>query len=386
MPGVYLFKNHAGKIIYVGKANSLRDRVGSYFHGKLLPKTERLVGEITKIDYILVESEIDALLLEANLIRKYCPHYNVSWKDGKAYPLIEITVKDPIPQVRAVHQERNPQALYFGPYPTGSDLTSLLRFLRRLFPFVSQTHRSGQRCLRSHLGLCPCPDYKNYRRTLRELVLFLSGKRQVVQKQLTAAMTKASAAQNFETAAALKAKLTQLAYVTAGRTRPWEYQANPNLAIDRRQAEINDLQRLLDLPRLHVIECYDISATFGTLATGAQVTFVDGLPEKRLYRRYRIKNAGADTDMIKEVLARRVKSKTPLPDLIVIDGGKEHLVPMSIPVIGLAKNLETIYFGDQVLQLPAASPALHLVQRLRDEAHRFSRVYHFLLRRQKMLT
>lgn len=369
----------------MGKANSLRDRVRSYFSANLLPKTALLVSEIKKIDYVITESEVDALLLEANLIRKLAPHYNVNWKDGKAYPLIEITTKDLTPMVRIARQERNPKALYFGPYPPGSDLILLLRHLRKIFPFVSQKHRLGQRCLRSHLGLCPCPDYKNYRQTLRQLILFLSGQRQKLQKHLATEMATAASHNEFEKAGLIKKQLEQLQFVTSTRTKPWEYESNPNLVSDRRKEESVSLENILGQKPIKKIECYDISDTSGKLATGAQVTFVDSIPEKKFYRRYRVAKLGADTDMIKEVLSRRLKSKIPLPDLIVIDGGKEHQVFTPVPSIYLAKRLETIYFGDKTIQLPASSPALHLLQRLRDEAHRFARRYHFLLRRKNML-
>lgn len=214
---------------------------------------------------------------------------------------------------------------------------------------------------------------------------FLSGKRQIVQKRLRKEMDLASKAQNFEEAARIKKQLDQIAYVTASRTLPWDYEVNPNLTSDRISESLRDLRVLLDLPVLHKIECYDISNTSGKQATGAQVTFVAGIPDKSLYRRYKIKKAGADTDMIKEVISRRLNSKIALPDLFVIDGGKEHLFSAPVPSVGLAKRLETIYYQDKSIQLPPNSPALQLLQQLRDEAHRFSRKYHFLLRRKKML-
>lgn len=385
-PGVYFFKNKKGETIYIGKAKSLKIRVSSYFKNKnLLPKTANLVSEIDKIDHIVTQSEIDAYLLEANLIRKYAPKYNVNWKDGKNYPLIEISIKEKIPLVKIVRQEINPKALYFGPYPTGSGVFSLLRFLRKIFPFVTQTHHVNQTCLRSHLNLCPCPNYKNYPKNLRHLISFLRGKRQQVQKKLLKEMSVAAKNKKFEEAAVIKKRIEQLAYVTFSRTKPWDYQVNPNLVSDRINASLLALQSLLDLPALHRIECYDISNTSGQLATGAQVVFVDGMSDKSLYRRYKIKKSGTDIDMIKEVIARRLKSNIPLPNLFIIDGGKEHLFATPVPVMGLAKRLETIYFQNKIIQLPKNSPALHLVQNLRDEAHRFSRSYHFLLRKKKML-
>lgn len=399
LPGVYIFKNASGKIIYVGKAKSLRDRVSSYFQPeqKLLPKTAQLMSEATTLDHIVVESEIDALLFEANLIRKFQPRYNVDWKDGKSYPLIEITIKDKIPQVRYARQETNPNAKYFGPYPTGSDLTSLLRFLRRIFPYVSQNHPGNKPCFRSHIGLCPCPDIfinekarKAYVKEIKDLIEFLEGKRQVVQKKLEKEMLEASKEENFEKAGELKAKLIQIENITQARTRPSEYEVNPNLFEDRRNKEIEDLEEVLGIKEIKKIECYDISNTSGKNATGAQVVFVGGVPDKSLYRRYKIKLKQTPDDfaMMNEMLSRRLKSDIPLPELIIIDGGKGQLgaIP-EIPtnVIGLAKRIETIITKDgREINLPVGSPALNLIQRLRDEAHRFSRKYHFYLRKQNL--
>ncbi len=404
LPGVYFFKNAQGKIIYVGKAKSLRNRVSSYFQPpeKLLPKTAQMVGEATTLDHIVVESEIDALLFEANLIRKFQPRYNVDWKDGKSYPLIEITVKDKIPQVHYARQELNLNAKYFGPYPTGSDLTSLLRFLRRIFPYVSQNHPGNKPCLRSHLGLCPCPEVftdqkarSKYLRDLKNLSDFLEGKRTTVQKKLEKEMQEASQNQNYERAGELKAKLVQIENITALRTRPNEYEVNPNLFDDRRREENEELAKVLNIKNIKKIECYDISNTSGKNATGAQVVFVDGVPDKSLYRRYKIKlktkdDLPNDFAMMNEMLTRRLKSDVPLPELIIIDGGKGQLgaIP-KIPtnVIGLAKRIETIITLDEKeINLPIGSPALNLIQRLRDEAHRFSRKYHFYLRKNSLFS
>lgn len=396
---MYLFKNKKGETVYVGKAKSLRDRVSSYFRSKsseLLPKTRLLVAEIAKIDHIVATSEIDALLLEANLIRKLAPKYNVSWKDGKSYPLIEITVGQKIPLVKAVRKEGKPGARYFGPYPTGSDLFSLLRFLRQLFPFVSETHRPGQQCLRSHLGLCPCPNYDGYKENISNLILFLEGKRARVQTNLTQQMNIAVKKQDFETAKMIFKRLSQIELVVSKRTKPFEYEVNPNLFIDRINKETEDLKAILKVSSLSKIECFDISNTSGYLATGAQVTFVNGLPEKKFYRRYKIgREKTGDNIMMGEVISRRLKSKNALPDLIVLDGGKTQLSvakkvlsgKVRIKLIALAKRLETIYTDDGgVINLPPDSPAIHLLAKIRDEAHRFSRSYHFWRRSQNMLT
>lgn len=359
-----------------------------------------MMSQATSLEHVVVESEIDALLYEANMIRKLTPHFNVNWKDGKAYPLIEITIKDRIPQVHIARSETNPEAKYFGPYPTGSDLKGLLRFLRKLFPYVSQNHPGNKPCLRSHLGLCPCPDvFLNnksrlcYLNDLRHLREFLEGKRQTVQKNLTKEMLDAAKKKQYELAAQLKRKLQQLDYVTQTRTQPFEYEVNPNLIDDRHQKEISELEKILKIEKINKIECYDISNTSGKLATGAQVVFINGAPEKSLYRRYKINPATAGPDdysMMNEIVSRRLKSEVPLPDLMIIDGGKGQLssIPQtSVPTIALSKRLETIITKEgKEINLPEDSPALHLIQRLRDEAHRFGKKYHIFLRSRNMLT
>lgn len=424
LPGVYLYKNKDDQVIYVGKAKSLRDRVSQYFSGydekcgflpakDVLPRTAWLISEIDHIDHIVVESEIDALLFEANLIRKFQPKYNVNWKDGKSYPLIEITIRDKVPQVSYVRRETNPKAAYFGPYPTGSDLTGLLRFLRQLFPFVSQPHPGNKPCLRSHLNLCPCPDVftnptaqKKYKRELKKLIEFLKGDRKKVQQELFKEMTEASKNQDYERAGVIKLKLDKISYLTASRTPSFEYEVNPNLLSDQHEKELQNLAEVLNTAPIKKIECYDISNTSGQNATAAQVTFVDATPDKSLYRRYKIRlktipGKQNDFAMLAETLTRRLKSTISLPELIVIDGGKGQLSVVlkiiaeskklgllkSTKIISLAKQFEIIYTDDgREIHLKRSDPALKLVQRLRDEAHRFSRKYHFLLRKKSLFS
>jgi excinuclease ABC subunit C len=354
----------------VGKAKNLRDRVSSYFLTNLLPKTKILVSEITKIDHIIVESEIDALLLEANLIKKYLPKYNSLGKDDKTYPYIEIDK-----EVKIVHQRNNKKAKYFGPYPTGSEIRILLKFLK------------------IQLDIYPFLEPKIYHKNLLRLVKFLSGKRQEVQKQLKKEMEEFSKKQEYEKAAEIKKKLERLEWLTAPRTNPWEYQKNPNLVSDRRNLEINELEKILQIPKISKIEGYDISNISGKSASGGQVVFINGIPEKKYYRRYKIisKDSPDDYAMLSEMLSRRLKSDIPLPELFVIDGGRGQVDAIAslqhdVKTIGLAKRNEEIYTQNgEIIRLSKSSPALHLLQRVRDESHRFSRKYHFFLRKRNML-
>ncbi len=409
--GVYFFLNKRRELLYIGKAKSLAERVSSYFRvvnrEQLLPRTRILVSQVKEIFYLPVASEVDALLLEANFIRKFAPKYNVSLKDGKNYPLIEITVKEAVPMVKIVRREENPRALYFGPYPTGSDIRSLLRFLRRLFPFISEYHYSQKTCLRSHLGLCPCPrvfnDNKarqNYRQDINNLMDFLSGRRETVQKRLRQEMNLAAKDQLFEEAEKIKWKLSQINFLTSEVHSPWDYESNPNLLADSREREIKGICEVIPgvkyIPDFR-LECYDIAHLSGKLTTGSMVVSVNGELENRLYRHFRMKvNNADDFAAITEVLQRRLgHPEWPFPDLIIIDGGAGQVTTavkavrasnLNIPVIGLAKRAEEIFRQDgQIVRLDRKDPALKQIQRLRDEAHRFSRRYHFLLRKRSML-
>lgn len=212
-------------------------------------------------------------------------------------------------------------------------------------------------------------------------------------------MREAAKKQEYEKAAEIKEKLEKLQCLTAVRRNPWEYEENPNLVADKREQELKELSRNLGGLSIRRIEAYDVANISGMFATGAMATFIDGEPEKSLYRRYKIKRKGQPDDCatLAEITARRLKSEIPLPDLMVIDGGVGQVNAAlsviarrettkqppddKVRVISLAKKLETIYTDDgRVIQLPKDSPALHLLQRLRDEAHRFAQKYHFYLR------
>jgi excinuclease ABC subunit C len=382
----------------VGKAINLKNRVKSYFSSKkkLLPKTAALVSQIAKIDYTITESEVDALLLEANFIQKLKPKYNLAGKDDKSAPFIEI------PSLKIVHRQK-PGLKYFGPYLPGSNIRQLLRFLKihlEVFPFTS-----------------------NYEENLKKLVNFLSGKRKLVQKQLAKEMAMASKNQQFERAQKIKESLQQIEYLTSGKFKPWQYEQNPNLISDLRQKELDDLKNILKLEKLERIEAYDISHTAGKQVVGSMVVFTNGIKDSKWYRRFKTKTEkNDDVAAMGEILNRRLKHiEWPWPELIVVDGGLSQLTaamsefqktrkarvsenqnfrhsdttdisdspsfPIRLKIIALAKREEIISTDEgQEIHLPKNSPALHLLQRLRNEAHRFSQKYHLLLRNKKMLS
>lgn len=396
-------KDKTGKILYIGKAKNLKSRVSSYFQNSenLLPKTKILISLVLKIDYIKVQSELEALLLEANLIKKYNPKYNVDLKDGKSYPYLEITLGEDFPRVFISRKTGNSKSKYFGPYPDAKTLKLILKYVRKIFPFCScKSHPSS--CLYHHLGLCPLPihkiDKKSYRKIIKKIITFLQGKKNILVKDLKKEMDSCSQEQNYEQASIIKNQLLKIEELGNLKISPLSYLENPNLLSDIIREELTDLKNVLSLKTLPKrIECYDISNTSGTLATGSMVVFKNGEADKKEYRRFKIKNSQTPNDllMLSEVFERRFNNNWPLPDLIIVDGGKTQLTvlerlqerhKLKIPSISLAKKFEEIYVKQEKIILPASSPALFLLQKIRDEAHRFARSYHLYLRSKNLFS
>lgn len=436
-PGVYIYLDANKNILYVGKAKDLKSRVSSYFTSpvQLGTKTRALVEQIDKIQITIVESELESLLLEVFYIKKYRPRYNIKLTDDKSYPLIKITKKDTFPAVLLSRKIDDPRAIYFGPFPSSGSVKSVLKTLRRAFPYKSVVHHPKHRCLYNHLGLCPCPEAfdsplvrQDYKKNIHNIIRVLEGKSQVVLKELQKEMEKSSKLEKFEDALKYKAQIDALSVITQPSHTPFEYDINPNLRTDIRDSEIEMLIQALSNAGLHVsglqrIECYDISNISGTHATGSLVVLSDGEIDKSQYRKFKIKKDGSPNDfaMMKEMLERRLKhDEWPCPSLIVIDGGKGqlssvleamYLTQKYFPVVGLAKREETIIvpvhqpffnpasknlievtesnykklYGDNEenfveISLPKDSGSLHLIQRIRNEAHRFAITYHRGLR------
>lgn len=402
-PGVYLFKIGEAPI-YIGKAINLKRRVGSYFDNDLEPKTQAMVSEAENLDYIEVGSELEALLLEAKLIRSYMPKYNSASKDDKHPLYIKIT-KEEYPRVITVRKNDDiPTLAIFGPFPSSTIVYSVLRMLRRIFPFSD--HKLGKRaCIYSHMGLCfPCPntiatkeDEREYFKNIKSIKAILSGRIETVQKQLKADMKQFSDNENFEEANKVLDQIQRLDYITQSRIPTESYLANPNLNEDIRVRELTQLKNILNahfvnIATLQRIECYDIAHLAGSSPTASMVTFVNGEPDKSLYRHFRIKNAkgGDDYEALSEVAKRRKKyfDSWGKPDLIIVDGGKGQVEAFrkeiaSIPIVGIAKRLETLIVNKEQIRLNGS--ALNLVARIRDEAHRFARVYHHKLVTKNML-
>lgn len=427
-PGVYIFRDQQGSALYIGKAINLKNRVGSYFKKDigLGPKTALMVSRIKKIEHIVVESEIEALLLEIDLIKRLKPKYNVQWRDDKAYKYISISkIKDqrskPISKLKTTRPEDyvkvsttrkvDKKGFYFGPFPEGKTVNQVLRNLRRIFPFrdcgvvkFKRYQKLLRPCLYGDLRLCPAPcvgrvSPEDYQKIIKQLKSFLSGKSKKVIRELEKEMKIYSKSKEFEKAAAIRDRIRNYQYVTQSFHQAKEYLEHPDLLADRRKKEIEELSQIVNRKSLiERIEGFDISNISGKYAVGSMVVFVDGEPSKRDYRRFKIKtiDQADDVGMMKEVLGRRFKKSQnhrsfgQVPNLILVDGGRAQVgavnevleeVGLQIPVVGLAKKEERVLnFEFCTLNLPKNSPALYLLQRIRDEAHRFAVSYHRKLR------
>lgn len=423
-PGVYIFKDRQGIVLYVGKAINLSRRVKQYFSGRdaIGEKTRVLVSQIALIETHTVPSEFDALLLEASLIRKFMPKYNVISRDDKSPLYIVITLDEPLPRVVFLRKSDLPKEVprkraIFGPFQSGRTARALMRTLRRIVPYCLEKQRTGRPCFYTHLGLCdPCPSVianmpngwekkQNivlYMRHMRELRDILSGKSTMVLRAMDKEMRGLAQDGNFEKAAHIKRQIQGLYDLITRKFDLSAYVTNVHFMEELESEELGSLLALLqeyfpNLTKLERIECIDIANIAGREATGSLVVLTRGIPDNSEYRRFRIRmpHVPNDVAMISEVVTRRLKhSEWPYPDLLVVDGGKPQVraameaLTVSLPIIGLAKRLEEIVLLKdgkfRTIQLPLTNPAIHILQKIRDEAHRFARRYHHLLRTKRL--
>ena len=393
-PGVYIYKNSDNKIIYIGKAVNLKNRVSQYFKSDeaLGYKTTQLVSQIANIDFKVVGSEIEALILESSLIKQYRPKFNSQLKDDKSYLYITIS-KDKIPLIRSAFKSSlNKNCLFFGPFPDSVAVRSLLKTIRTIFPFYSSVH-GPKKCLYCHLGLCPgpIPDLKEYRKNIFRIKHILNGNFSKLISKLEKEMTVFSKSQNFELAKIRRDQITSLKYITSGWKNLNNLYQKVDLQEDQISKSLRDLKTILspyfpDLKNINRFEAYDISNSVSTYFVGSMTVFQQGRISKDEYRQFKINSKITPDDqfMIKEVIYRRLKHlEWQFPDFILVDGGKPQVSAATsitnIPVIGLAKKQEIIVIkiGDswEEIKLSKNSPSLQLLQQLRDEAHRFANRY-----------
>lgn len=393
-PGVYLFKDASGQVIYVGKAASLKKRVKSYFQGRPADtKTQKLINQALSVDYIISDTEAQALLYEAQLIKEYRPKYNIILKDDKAYPLLKLTVNELYPRLFVARRKKDDGAMYFGPYTDAGLLKEALEYLRELFPLRRCRRLPKEACLYKDMGRClaPCVEPQteaDYSEIIKELILFLEGKHRRLIKRLKKRMRLLSEEKKYEQAARVRDQIDTLSRLPVRRI------------IKDRERGLQELKKELKLAKApRRIEAFDVSNILGAQATGAMIVFLNGRPYKKAYRRFNIKTVSGVNDyaMMREIIKRRYrKLKDAAEDikveLIVIDGGRGHLMAacrelsvlgLKIPAVGIAKEEELIYMPGETrpLKLPLNSRALHILQQVRDEAHRFALSYHHKLRK-----
>lgn len=393
--GVYIFKDAQGKIIYIGKAKSLKSRVNSYFGGDLSNKTVALMAKVSDIEYKVTVNESLALLLEASLIHQYKPRYNVSLRDDKSFPFVKITNEE-FPAVYITRKKQTDGSHYLGPYTDAKLLREALKIIRRRFPYRSCKKLPKKACLYWRLKLSPAPcigkiSKEEYGRIIEDICLILEGKTDSLIKRLSEDLILKARAQEFEEAARIRDQINALGSI-----------GQSQVSFSRKE-EMEALKRLLKLDRLpQRIEAFDISNIYGKEATGSMVSFYKGLADKDNYRKFRIKTVETidDYKMLNEVIHRRycrlIEEKSPLPDLILVDGGRSHLLTaqkklkelgVRIPLVSIAKELENIYIpgSKRPIRFKSDNLALNLIRRIRDEAHRFAIAYHHILRRKKII-
>jgi excinuclease ABC subunit C len=501
-PGCYLFSDESGTIIYVGKAKDLKKRVTSYFQKtEHDPKTRNLIARIASVDFVATTSEVEAFLLENNLIKKHLPRYNIDLKDAKRFAYIEIS-GDPFPRIGIARRTTKGKGTYFGPFVSAAERDQVLRVIKKVFTLRSCRKLPKRACLRYHMHSCGAPcigkiSGEDYHKQVDRAALLLKGKGVELLKSLRAEMAQRSDGQDFERALALRNQIRAIEHLAerqyvehpketdqdviaytladgtvflmvfsvekglltgkqeysfdagedffeeflvqyyADRTPPAELvlpgeiddalveylsqrkgsrvqvtvpkigekkklldlvYTNIGLSFRRGTLKTGDLQAALGLPGTpHVIECFDISHLSGTSMVGSMVQFRDGTPDKKNYRRFRIRTVEGIDDVasIGEVVKRRYQrlagEGAEMPDLIVIDGGKGQLsaaqevllsLHVAVPVIALAKRREEVYLPGEMLprRLDPKGIGIRYLQEIRNEAHRFAIAYHKLLR------
>ena len=418
-PGVYLFKDDAGVVLYVGKAKGLRSRVMSYLQpsADLLasrgPEIERMVsGLAADVDCLECPSEVDAVLRESRLIKDIQPRFNAHLKDDKSFPYLQITTGEDFPRVSITREPMERGARLWGPFVSVADLRAALPLMQRVFKFRTcnldiaegdEKRRFFRPCILYSIKQCTAPcaakvSRQDYAEQVRHLKAFLESKASAIRKELTERMKEAAARLDFERAAALRDEL-----------RAMERLQDRGLVDEHVQPEVffvdpaEGLARLAALLErdgpLRTIEGIDIAHLGGGELVGAMVCFIDGKPFKSGYRRYKIRTVEGNDDFacIKEVVWRRYKlagmNEELFPDVVLIDGGKGQLsaalsafeglefTPPSL--LALAKKEEEVFVAGRrgPLRLPANDPALRILEAVRDEAHRFAQHYHHILRR-----
>ncbi len=403
--GLYLFKKD--KIInYIGKSVNIKVRVFSHLENAKLDNKERLIiHNSNTIETITTESEFKALILEAKLIREFQPKYNSIWKDDKSPLYIKITVKDEYPKIFLTRKETNKGDLYFGPFSSTKIAETIISDIRRIIPFCTQKKITKKACFYSKIGLCsPCPneitnlaDKKHYRKNINQVVSILRGNVKTIVKGLNRELSNLTKDKRYEEAIVVRSKIFRF-------DRLMNLRSDENYFVNDNEKKLGEMKNLLtryfpELKRLNRIETYDISNLGLSQAVGSMVVMKNSQIDRGEYRRFKIKQVGlkSDFDRIREVIKRRLKQPWPVPDLMIVDGGRPQIKTIikvfqenkiNIPLLGIAKNPDRVIVGVEELPnlfLKNNSKVLNIIRMLRDESHRFARKYHLFLRSKDFL-
>jgi len=421
-PGLYFMKGAADKVLYIGKAKNLRSRISSYFQqGSDLatargPKITEMISKVKTVDFLETETEVDALLAEARLIKDIRPPYNTDLVDDKTFPYLEITTGDDFPGVYITRKPRPSGSRLFGPFAGAKDLRAVLVILQKIFKFrtcnlnIKETdpkRKFFRPCLLYSIKQCTAPcaakiDKIEYKKIATDLIKFLRSKRSTILRELKKQMTEAAEKFEYEKAAMFRDRVRLIERLDHRGTpdenvQPEVFAADPSEALTQ-------LRKLLQKPEpVRIIEGIDVASIAGAEAVGSLVKFIDGKPFKSGYRRFKIKTVKGIDDyaMIAEVCRRRYKyalrGEELWPDLVLIDGGLGHLHAAeeafremdapTVKIASIAKRKEEIFLqgSPKPLKLPSHSPVRKLLQYVRDEAHRFAQHYHHILRSKKMM-
>ncbi|UDQ97346.1 excinuclease ABC subunit UvrC [Lentisphaerota bacterium WC36G] len=412
--GVYIYRDRFGKVIYVGKARNLRRRMSQYFQQSRFktadPKLRSLIKSIAYYEYQTVKNEDESLILESRLIKQYSPRYNVLMRDDKRFLMIKINLNEPYPKLQLARVHKDDGCRYFGPFPKGYILKDTVEFLSRYFRLRMCSAKipdecDHRHCLAARIKDCSAPclqkvSRNEYMQQVNELLRVLDGDIRELTDVLKGKMAQYATKNQFELAAKQRDMISNLEETFGAKNRNFRF---AKIQAFTGMEAVDDLQKALGLPtKPLVIEGFDISNISGELAVASMVCCVNGKPAPRKYRRFRIKTVHQIDDfaMMNEVItrhfSRKLKEGRPLPDLLMVDGGKGQLSSAiealksigcpPFPVIGLAKKREEVFKPNQSepILIDHHRSALRLLQTLRDEAHRFAITYHRSLRNKRL--
>lgn len=419
--GVYIFWENKTPI-YIGKAINIKARLLSHFaNAQADAKEAAILEKADTISILQTDSEFNALILEAQLIQKHLPKYNTIWKDNKSYLYIKITIKDTYPKILITRKERDGASLYFGPFSGTKVARNLIYQIRRSIPFCTHEKLSSRVCFESKIKLCnPCPNYlnqikdinpelykslyKEYKTNIRKVINVLKGKSTIVISELEKEMKLKTKDGEYEQAMELRDKINDLTNLLNHHS--FSQFSIEYLLANTHQQQLDSINQFMkkyfneaDQNEIGRFECYDISNLMGTNPTASMVVFNEGKPDKKNYRKFKIKTVKGISDfaMMNEVLQRRFRHKEwDQPRVLIMDGGKpqvrvglkvKNLLNIKTPLIGIAKHPDRIIIGNESLQtvyFDSDNSLFQMIQHLRDESHRFAKKYHTYLRTTKM--